>query len=251
MTTLQGSECWKNLRYQNSCKGGTVGDIMELPYTLWQGWNENWNRVLTIAKRRNWDYNDLLIHPPASIHTLEQVEWELGVTLPEDFRFVVTHFASRVSFSYFIEDKAPTDWLRKYFYGGAQDLWWLEAMPELRKLFLPDYEYESILPNSAASKQYPFMYSMGDYIVLRIKNADTATPVYCVGQDHGDRLYNSPRKLADSFTEFMTVWSELGCPRPGCYTLDAFRDDTGVLTSDRTLHAEWFDWLDSLADRSR
>ena len=215
---------------------------------LWQKWNADWNRFLSIARSRDWDYNELLIEPPASMQTLEAVEEELQVTLPEDFRYVVTHFSARVSFSYLIEDQVPIDRLQGLYYGGTRDLWSLSRLSSLRKRLFDWDAVPGIKPDNEPGLAcvYPFLFEYGhNYIAFEITEGADQTHVFSINQDEHYTIYRK-RRLADSFTEFMTVWSELGCPAPTYYWLEPFCDtQTEKLSSDRRHHSDWFNWIEN------
>ena len=210
---------------------------------MWNSWQRNWEKILQIAQNRHWDYNELMLSSQASEVEVNSVEDQIGFQLPEDFRSVLTSYAAEVSFSYVSLEEAPTDKYKHVWSGGADFIW---SLDNILKLFeqvryrcksgkVPDYWLEMI----------PFQDLLyGQYLAFDTRSTAKDTPV--VYLDNNDlRHYPSGPNLdgkvvAKSFTEFISNWSELGCPG----NLDSFyinsRDEFSL---QRESHREWLKWI--------
>ena len=100
----------------------------------WERWNGNWEWILDIAKKRQWDISeDLAIRPVVSRKEVDKAIKSLEIKLPADFIEVITNYSSGVNFLFQIEGAEPEGEYRQIFSAGYDGLWGFENLGDLKE----------------------------------------------------------------------------------------------------------------------
>ncbi len=201
---------------------------------IWETWIDSWNLIVEIAAERDWDYNELQIRPPITPAELTSIEEELNIHLPDDYRTIVTEYASEVIFSYVIDGEDPPGQFSEISYGGSRPIW---STASLSKLHLGYRHNDDIMPK--LDIEFPFGYFDKYYCCFSVENGS----VNLVENSHYAYSVNSlsGKTIARSFTEFITSWTEVGCPGSGWHIF--YNEDSSRLKMDQSVHKEWSDFL--------
>lgn len=192
---------------------------------LWKTWVSNWNWIIKIAEERGWNVRDALeIKKPVSIDVVDKVEKANHIVLPIEFKEILTGYASKVSFTWFIEDEETTGEYREIFCGGSDPIWDLKNFKSLKENYegwkqdcFPDIEdeYDKIWHNKT-----PFIHvSTGDMIAFDMEKGNSNCPVIYLSHDGSD---SHGLKLGDNFVDFMARWSNIGCPGTEDWQIEPF-----------------------------
>jgi hypothetical protein len=165
--------------------------------------------------------------------------------VPEDFRRVLLEFSSEVSFSWFLpEDLAPPPDLRSVKYGGCEwGISCLQNVENLRREFIEsggaqrheEGEYYRVWDEKLAF--HPV--ANGDVLALDLRFAPS--PVVYLSHDGGEE---HGFVLGPSFTVFMDLWTQLGCPGPEGWVLEPFvSSPISGLQPRSPLGRQWLEWF--------
>lgn len=214
---------------------------------LWEQWTKQWNWILEIAKRRKWDYRDLIIKPAVDIKKVEQIEAELGVTYPFEFKHILTEYSSGVDFFWQIKNEETEGEFKEVFRGcGRGYLWDFHQSKELYEGYLGwvencfsnhDDTYDKVWHNKV-----PLLRVMnGDIIGFDTATSKANCPIVYLSHDDG-ALHG--HKLADNFIEFITRISNIGCVGTEDWQYKPFYDFTKMeITKTDPVIDRWKLWL--------
>ena len=90
----------------------------------WDKWLVDWNFIIEIAKNRNWDYSPLIIKPTISIKDINQLENELQIKYPVEFKNILTDFSAGVRFSWQMKNEEAKEEFRSVFCGCGEGYLW-------------------------------------------------------------------------------------------------------------------------------
>jgi cell wall assembly regulator SMI1 len=214
---------------------------------IWDKWVRDWNWILMIAKKRNWDHDPLLIKPPVKLSQITQLEKELGINYPSAFKTVLTEYASGVRFGWQIEGEETEGEFKGVFCGCGRGYLWdfgtlkddyenyikqLEGFPNI------DDEYDRVWHNKIPFLDVP----NGDTIAFDIaKGLENSAVVYL--SHEGDDFHGS--RLGENFIEFITRWSNLGCIGTEDWQYEPFYDSEKRKLRDHAPVIErWKQWLE-------
>jgi hypothetical protein len=173
----------------------------------------------------------------------------LGIRLPNDFVEVITEYSSKVTLDWDLcnevglmnglvsfrkdrlekEDAPPKQYLETRSCGGAP-LWDVNVLLSLKRAHqkllnsfptpLPEYQqaYVGKLPFIQAAN--------GDWIAFDVSRAPANCPVCYLSHDGDVSIHN--RRLGENFVEFMTHWTNVGCPGPEFWQMEPFYDKRGM-----------------------
>lgn len=179
---------------------------------VWNNWQPRWEAALIACQRHGGDARSLEIAPPATESDVLVVEQELGYQLPLSFRTVLTSFAQRVSFAWFLPDrfKLPPP-LRGIFAGQCHwDLSQLLVFEHDRRNWVtqvfpnPDDPYDRVWHHKLAFMHIP----NGDYLTIDLLNGVDGPVIYASHDDGEGHGYT----LGANFIDFIDRWTQLGCP---------------------------------------
>ena len=92
--------------------------------TIWDKWLTDWNWILEIAKKRNWNNYPLIIKPPISINKINKIEAELQIKYPLEFKAILTNYSSGVLFRWQIKHEETKGEFSEIFCGGGRGYLW-------------------------------------------------------------------------------------------------------------------------------
>jgi cell wall assembly regulator SMI1 len=236
---------------------------------LWDRWNADWRWVTSALRRHGCEADGPSIAPPATRDELAAVERECGVTFPRDFAEVVTRYAVSVSLSW--ETRNPLnerEWHEfsapyQHLMSSRSDyLWNLVDYPSLWESFRflqqvctqeqppenePHWDEFDVWYNSVWQGSIPLLrVPNGEFIGFYLTEG-TAESCPIVYLSHNGGVLHGLR-LADSFTQFITEWSAVGCPGPEGSDLSSFHDEELDRLNARTPFADgWRALLDDSA----
>jgi hypothetical protein len=215
---------------------------------IWNKWISNWNWIIEIAKRRKWDYEELIIKPAINIEEINQIENELQIKYPLEFKTVLTQFSSGVLFGWQIENEETEGEFRQLFCGCGRGYLWNNET--LRKDFekynnrvntcFPNIEdeYDKVWHNKVPFLDVP----NGDVIAFDTSERLENCPVIYLSHDESE-FHGS--KLAENFIEFISNWSNFGCVGTEDWQLEPFYDyENNTLHNNGPIIDRWKDWLE-------
>lgn len=208
---------------------------------IWFSWKKKWDWISQIATRREWEHDGVIISPPISLIQMNDLENELNITFPKDFKEVLTHFSSGVDIRWYFENEEPEKELNDIYFGG-EDLWRFEELKDTYENYIGWKEVFTEIEDDF-DKQWqnkvPFK-SMRNGDVLAF---DSLTNNVIYLSHDGHELHG--KKLANNFTDFISRWSELGCPGPECWILDHFYDyEKNEIDLNSNQSLKWKNWLE-------
>jgi len=216
---------------------------------IWQQWVSDWQESLETMRRCGYETGELHIAPPATQKQVEALEAELGCALPADFRYVITHYSTRVSLYWHLGRSLPEEeWQRREFPAPYQEIFssWADALWDSRMLFDPLKEY--IYSDDPRWKHKIAFLNVpnGDCIAFDLTEGTDNCPIVYLSHENGT---NQGRVLASNFVEFITRWSALGCPGPEDFQMEPFLGDGDSGLQERGATIE--QWKHLLQERCR
>ena len=223
---------------------------------IWNNWKRDWEWVIAAMKRKaeravdEWDIGvkDLEIAPPVPLEEVRAWEREEGLLLPSDFVEVLTRFSARVTLDWEVDEDGglapPAD------YGGGSSggdwghLWDFDSLAlhnDRLRGWLPTRATEEegeaglVWQNKVAFNYMP----NGDLWAFDVSHGTENCPVIYLGHEHGR---DHGMRLGLNFVDFMTRWSNLGCP---ClFSLRLFRDPVqNLLMNSGEFVENWKRWI--------
>ncbi len=181
----------------------------------WQQWNQKWNWIIDIAKIKQWWYKDIEILPTISLSELESLETNAGRRFPKDFKGILENYAGGVIMGWQIGDTNFEGEFKSIFSGAGgfhqstdPYLWNFHDLSRIHEVYIGWITNCYDDPNDDYGKHYydktPFLeVPNGDLIAFN----DMENVVY-LSHDDGP-LHGA--KLADSFEEFISLWTNIAC----------------------------------------
>ncbi len=215
---------------------------------LWDEWIKNLKWIHEIAKKRGWDYDDIVIKEPLYEKQVEELETKLNIKYPTDFKKILTEYSSGIHFSWQMRGEKANGEYRGVFCGGGDGyLWNFESLEELYKDYISwvencfpniEDEYDKIWHN-----KIPFLHvPNGDFIVFDVVEPMETSPIIYLSHE-GDDFHGSC--LANSFIEFITKWTNIGCVGTEDWQLEVFYDvDNKTLKGEGLIIDHWKQWLE-------
>ena len=173
---------------------------------------EKLEKILYLIKDLGGESRKLIYEKPASENDLTIIENELGFKIPNDFRNVLLNESSHLEFKWFLPDNfelpdalneifcGEIHWGTKFLvdFNKSKDDWIKECFPD------PNNEYDKVW-----HKKFVFQeVGNGDYLSIDISDENYGRIIYLShddGEGHGFIM-------ANSFTELLKDWLNLGCP---------------------------------------
>lgn len=219
--------------------------------SIWQEWINNFEWILAIAKKRKWSFKEFKIQPPIEKKLVKKLENKLGISYPDDFKEVLTKYASGVYLNWQIKGEETEGQFREIFCGGGRGhLWNFSNLESLYQDYLDwlivcfeDMEDEDMGDefNKIWHNKIPFIdVPNGDKITFG-KKTEKGNPVIYLSHE-GDDFHGS--KLGDNFIDFMTKWSNLGCVGTEDWQFEPFIDfENKTYDYKENVVNEWKGWL--------
>jgi len=215
----------------------------------WDKWKVNWEWILDVAKKRQWDIVDeLVIKPVVSKEEVDNIINNLKIKLPTDFIDVITNYSSGVNFSFQIKGAEPEREYMQLFSVGYEGLWSFEDLGNLKEEYDgwvescftdPSDDYNKVWYN----KTPIIRVATGDLIAFDTSVIGNEFPVVFLSHD-GSAFHG--KRLGHNFIDFITRWSNVGCFGPEDWQLGPFHnDDENILELEGDKVNNWKKWLTS------
>jgi cell wall assembly regulator SMI1 len=175
----------------------------------------------------------LTIDPPATYLDVERVEIEIGRSLPAELKEIFTHCSAKIDFWWSLwspgrvgkpnplpkELHEVTEGHLNLDLKAIADNWcnWTEWQDYFEN---PEY-YEGAASSFEFDDLLPLFYTFNGDVIVLVTEGETAGQVLYLSHEGG--LFDEAI-LADSLSQFMDVWLDLGCPGPECSLLEPFYD---------------------------
>ena len=213
---------------------------------IWDMWVQNWQWTLAAMERKGFEVGGLEIGAPVSREEIERVQRELQIILPDDFVYVVTHFAGSVQFSWHLGKFKLPEPYRGIFSGGASPLWSMSGLRSdkegydgwVQNVFSNlDDPYDRVWHNKTAFLSVP----NGDVIAFDVLGGGANAPVVYLSHE-GDTSHGW--RLGFNFVDFISRWSNIGCPGPEDWQFEPFYDPVANIIRDAGPVVDaWKDWM--------
>ncbi len=221
---------------------------------LWFEWKRNWEWILQCAQKKGWQTFPVTMAPTVSMAAFAELEAEIGQRYPDDFKEVLTRYAGGLGFYWWMDGERGPEEFRPVFSGGGyyntQDetenaLWGFSKLKELwddledwktNCFNNPDDDYDKVYYDKLPFIEVP----NGDFIAFDYLDGNSV--VYLSHDD--DEMHGY--RLAESFVEFITLWSNIGCVGTECRQMKPFYDEAAQkLLKDAPVIERWKAWLES------
>ena len=172
---------------------------------------EQLKHIVNTIKSLGGESHKLIFEDPATETDLEGIERRLNQKIPEDFRTILLTVSSHCELSWFLPDefKLPGN-LKEIFSGNLhwgtkfifdfnenKDSWIQEVFPN------PNDEYDKIWHNKFVFQEV----GNGDLLGIDLNKEDYEKIIYLSHDDGKGHGY----KMANSFSELLNNWVEIGC----------------------------------------
>jgi len=229
---------------------------------IWNGWQRDWEWVLSSMRKKGaWEVSDPVIDPPASMDYIMRIEQEGGIVLPTEFVEVLARYSARVEISWWLNDPFASGkwWLNDPPFNrppeptivapgayreveAAQSTLW--SIDHLGRFNNHVQDYIRVVDSNDPIWQGKTAFiktAGGDYIALDVSQGNRNCPVIYLDHEHGP-LHGV--RLGLNFVDFITRWSNLGCPGPEIWTMEPFYDPVQNLLMDSGEVVEnWKQWV--------
>jgi hypothetical protein len=209
---------------------------------LWNTWVGNWRWVTDALAAKGASVRRPKIAPP--VRGPDEVDDKLGgVWVPPDFADVLARYSAKVTLSWHLftddadvaeEDLPPAEY-EEVSMSEADALWDAGTVSRLKRDL--DRWVASAFPDVSDPWQrswhnkVPFLeVSTGDLLAFDLSGGTARCPVVYLSHDGDTDVHG--RRLGLDFTDFMTRWSNLGCPGPDFYLLEPLYDHRRRLLRD-------------------
>jgi hypothetical protein len=221
----------------------------------WETWVENWRWVTDAMAAKGASVRRPKVAPP--VGSREKVMDRLqGVWVPPDFVDVVANYSGKVTLSWRLyaddadlsEDDLPPAAYDEVSGSDADALWDVGLVDKLKRYL--DRWVAGAFPDVADPWQrswhdkVPFLEAPnGDLLAFDLSGGTARCPVVYLSHE-GDTDVHGLR-LGLDFTDFMTRWSNLGCPGPEFYLVEPFYDRRQrQLRNSGPVVDRWKAWID-------
>ena len=213
---------------------------------LWDRWVQNWEWAMSCMKRKGCRTKEVVVTEPISLWELEGLQEKLDIILPGDYVRVVTGFAQSLTLFWHLDDPNPPKPYHQVFSSWADALWDVRRLTEykteyenwLRESFIdPDDPYDKVWYDKLAFMTVP----NSDMIAFDVTAGHSDCPVVYLSHDDGE-LHGC--RLGTSFVDFMSRWSNLGCPGPEDWQMAPFYDwERRILMDSGEVVENWKRWI--------
>lgn len=160
------------------------------------------------------EVQEIIIGDSASLEQIQEIEQQLGQSLPSSFRKVLQEFASHFSMRWFLPENIDIPEEFTDVFGGTPN-WNLKLLPEFeedRKEWIetvfsdPEDDFDTVWHN-----KLPFCeVGNGDYLAFDMNGDEDAPIIYLSHEDSEGHGY----QLANNFIELLESWSRIAFVGP-------------------------------------
>ena len=172
---------------------------------------ERLTHILQRIEKLGGDARPLIYEAPASYDDVYEIEQRLNYKIPDDFRNALLTLSSHCEFKWFLPDNFPLpNELRQIFSGELH--WGIEFILSfnrnkdnwINEVFTdPEDEYDKVWHNKIVFQQV----GNGDYLSIDLL-PDTYGKIVYLSHDDGE---GHGYVMANSFSELLDNWTQLGC----------------------------------------
>ena len=217
--------------------------------TSWLNVQATAQATMLALQRLEWPHEPFMVEPPATAAHLAAVESELQVTLPDAFVHVMGLWGRTAYFTWSIPPEARAslpEGTGEVGDGGFElGLWDLGRVIQMKTQCEVWRDVGQHEPGTEGYLRWdnalPFAGEDGRYFALELGEDPTRAPVVFLHNDQ-DPAQGHGWRLADSFTEFLMTWAQLGFPGEGAQSLAPFRTSDGLSLQTEAAR-RWRDFL--------
>ena len=229
---------------------------------VWDTWVKNWQWVTDALAAKGARVRRPKIAPP--VGDPERLSDRLqGIWVPPDFADVLARYSAKVTLSWHLytddsglpEEDLPPPAYEEVAFSETAALW--DAGRVARMKADMDRWVASAFPDVSDPWQrswhhkVPFLeVSNGDLLAFDLSGGTARCPVVYLSHEGDTDVHG--RRLGLDFTDFMTRWSNLGCPGPDIYMLGPLYDQRrGLLRDSGPAVDRWKAWVGGAARGTR
>ncbi len=216
---------------------------------IWNKWITDWNWILKIAQNQGWEVEQLEIKPKINTSEIAILEKKYGISYPIEFKKILINYSSGVKFGWQTANEEIEGEFDEIFSGcgGVSEykensyLWDFGLLSDIYLNYqgwLKDCYND---PTDNYGKHYydkiPFIEVPNSDLIVFNSLGQVIYLSHDDGPLHGE-------KLADSFIEFITLWSKLGCVGTESEQFSVFYDRENMKLMDNSPKIDR--WRDSL-----
>jgi hypothetical protein len=214
---------------------------------LYKNWINHWKSLLNTCIKHDvigFDGNEnpvFYFDFPAKEIELSYIERETGISIPSSFRSILQNFSKSISIQWKLqENDLPPDPFDDTKWGELR--WDFRELPDLIRVYNdwksecfdnPENPYDAIWYN-----KYPFAEILnGDMLAIDL-NSSQGSVVYLSDDGATKHGYH----LGNSFEDFITRYSQIGCVGYECWVWEPFAPN-GILDPDCENAFAWRKWF--------
>lgn len=192
-----------------------------------KGWDEfKWRPLREMKEKKGWDIYNLEIKSPIPKERIEELEKITNQKYPDDFKLVLSEYSSAVHLNWHINDNKISEFKEIFGGGGYGYIWDFELLKEIHEDYIgwikdcwtdPNDEYGGVYYDKVPFISVP----NGDLIAFDKKIENGQSEVIYLSHDEGE-LHG--HRLAKSFVEFISKWSNIGCVGTEEWQISPFYD---------------------------
>lgn len=172
---------------------------------------EKLTHVLNKIRRVGGDSRKLIFEPPASEKEIAELEKEMNLEIPPDFKNILLKTSAHCELKWFLprEFELPKEfkdifsgelhWGLNFIksFNEAKDGWVKEVFPD------PNNDYDKVWHNKFVFQEV----GNGDYLGIELEKVNYGKIIYLSHDDGEGHGYT----MANSFNELLENWIEIGC----------------------------------------
>ena len=222
-----------------------LGDKPKISKALWKSWVDHWKWLCAAVETHGGDASEaVLIAKPISEKQMACLQKKMGMELPREFADVLCKYSHRVSFFWCDgeHDDLPVP-LCDVTEGGQNPMWDADRLVEFAAAAKDHANSPWLALCEGLRDRLPFMeVGNGDLIAFDMREGGRNCPVVYLSHDNDEGFHD--RRLGVNFVDFMTRWTNLGCPGPDYGgMLPFYSNRLKLLNSEGRLVKRWRRWL--------
>lgn len=182
--------------------------------------------VTELGKDKGWDVHQLEVKPAVEMARIKDLEKATNQTYPDDFKLVMARYSSGVHLNWHMGDSKVAGFDDVFCGCGYGYIWDFEVLEEVYKDYVgwitdcwtdPSDDYGGVYYDKVPFISVP----NGDLIAFSKTIVNGCSEVIYLSHDDG-RLHG--QRLARTFVEFISRWSNIGCVGPEDWQIVPFYD---------------------------
>ncbi|WCN36477.1 SMI1/KNR4 family protein [Aneurinibacillus uraniidurans] len=200
---------------------------------------EQWNDILSKIHGIGGKIKDLSVDSPATLEEINDIEYKLGFSLPEDFKDLLLNFSKAVYFRWSLPDEVNVpDEFSEIFSGElGWNLEWIEDLTS-SSIEMENEEYGQGLKN----KLQFFYVGNGDILAFDMSSDGNKKSVVYWSHEEDEVVL-----VADSFLSFIEKLTDLYCVGAEIWQYEPFMNSNGLNPTNEA-SIRWKSWLKLLTE---